>query len=364
MIEKGKISAWQMAVIMYPTITATAVLLVPAITMKHAKQDLWISPIWASFAGFLTVYITYRLHKLYPDESVIEYSERILGRIAGKVLGGVYIFFYLHITGIIIREYSDFIATFLPLTPMTVVMGSIVVVCGFAVRGGIEVLGRSAEIFVPLVVFLLTVIIILLIPELRLERMLPVMENGLWPSFMGSIAPQGWLSEFFLLSFLLPLLADRHKGQKWGMLCVFFIMLTLVIINLMTLLLFGKMAGTLTYPMMLAARRISLAEFFEHLESVVMAIWVAGAFVKISAFYYIVTLGTAQWLKLSDYRPLVFPLGYILVLLSIWIAPNIQAIKKFLGATTPVYLLSMQLAIPLVLLFIAMIRSKMQSKGN
>ncbi len=52
MIEKGKISAAQMAMMMYPTIIATAILLVPAITARHANQDMWLSPLWASLIGF------------------------------------------------------------------------------------------------------------------------------------------------------------------------------------------------------------------------------------------------------------------------------------------------------------------------
>ena len=50
---------------------------------------------------------------------------------------------------------------------------------------------------------------------------------------------------------------------------------------------------------MQVAEYINIADFFEHVESVVMAIWVVGAFIKISAFYYAAALGTAQWLNLS-----------------------------------------------------------------
>ncbi|WP_338044698.1 hypothetical protein [Paenibacillus periandrae] len=40
-----------------------------------------------------------------------------------------------------------------------------------------------------------------------------------------------------------------------------------------------------------------------------MAIWVMGTFVKITIYYYAVLLGIAQWRSLSNYRPLVFPIG-------------------------------------------------------
>jgi hypothetical protein len=84
MIEKGRISALQMAIMIYPTIMATAVLLVPAITGKFAKQDMWLSPVWASSIGFLSAYLVHQLNNRYPKQTVIQYSVKILGFIPGK----------------------------------------------------------------------------------------------------------------------------------------------------------------------------------------------------------------------------------------------------------------------------------------
>jgi hypothetical protein len=107
MLEKGKLSALQMAIIMKPTITATAVLLVPAITARHARQDLWISPIWASVAGLLAVFVACGLNKFYPKESLVEFCGRIVGRWPGKILGLVYLLFYLHLCSIIVRLRNE-----------------------------------------------------------------------------------------------------------------------------------------------------------------------------------------------------------------------------------------------------------------
>ncbi|MDB5055481.1 MAG: spore gernimation protein [Bacilli bacterium] len=361
MIEKGKISAFQMGVIMYPTILATAILLVPAITAKHAGRDLWLSPIWASLIGFLVVFVAFRLNKHYPNMSIIEYSEQILGRTLGKLLGFVYLCFYLHMTGIVIREYGDFIVgTFLDRTPITVVMGTMVLVCAFNVRGGVEVLGRTAQMFVPILIVIFVGVVILLIPDLHPQNMLPVMEHGLKPSFMGSVVPQGWFSEFILISFLLPFVTDREKGMKWGMISVLIVMLTILITNIASLFLMGELTATFTYPVMVAARFISIADFFEHLEALVMAIWVVGTFVKISMFYYVIVIGAAQWLKLSNYRPVTLPIGFLLILFSIWLAPSLQDLVHFLSTSSPFYLLTFQTVIPILLLCIAFIQKRLK----
>ena len=92
------------------------------------------------------------------------------------------------------------------------------------------------------------------------------------------------------------------KGMKYGMMTVFAVMMTLVVVNLIVLFVLGPTTSSRVYPLMQVARYISFADFFEHLESIVMAIWIVGAFVKISVFYYVAALSTAQWLNLSDYR--------------------------------------------------------------
>lgn len=354
-----------MAVIMTPTIFATALLLVPAITAKHAKQDLWLSPIWASAIGFLVVFISAMLNKFYPEKSLTQASEQILGKIAGKIVGLVYILYFLHINGIIVREYGEFVVgTFLHRTPMNVVMGSMLLVCAFAVYGGIEALGRSSQIIVPVVILLFLLMTLLLVKDLDVNNLLPVMEDGAAPSLMGAIVPSGWFSEFILVAFLLPVLKDAKKGMKWGMLSVIGVAALLVITNVTTYMLLGRLTIKDTYPVMVAIRYISIADFLEHLESIVMAIWVSGTFIKISMFYYVVTLCLAEWLGLSDYRPMVLPIGVLLLVFGNWAAPNLQTLAHFLATTGAFYMLIMQFGIPLVLFFIAWVRQKFQQKRN
>lgn len=358
MVEKGKISAFQMALIIIPTIIATAVLIVPAITSEHAERDIWISPIWASLNGFFTVFVVYQLHKCYPEKSIIQYSKYIVGRIPGKILGLVYLFFILHICGIITREYADFvIGSFLPKTPIIVVIGSMILICGFAVRGGIEVLGRASQLFVPLFLFP-PVLFFLLIPDLKIENMFPIMEHGVLPSILGSTVPQAWFSEVSLISMLLPFVTDCEKGRKWGIISVFVAMFILLYANIIGVLLFGGTVISHIYPVFTAFRYISVATFFEHLESIVITLWVLGAFIKISVFYYVLVLGTAQWLHLSDYRPIVFPLVFFVILIGVWAFSSGQEMTRFLGNISPFYIPCMMTLMPTVLLLITFIRKK------
>ncbi len=358
-MEKGRVSAFQMAVMMYPTIVATAILNVPSITGKYAKNDLWLSPILASIIGYMTVYLAYKLHQLYPKQTVIQFSEHILGRFAGKTLSFLFIFLYIQSTGQIARSYAEFIVdSFLFNTPISLIIASMVFLCALIVSGGLEGLGRAAQLFFPIFFLPQLVLIILVFPDFEFKNIFPILEEGVMPSIKGAIVPGGWFTEFFLISFLLPFVADGKKGLKHGMMTVFAVMLTLVMVNLIVLFVLGQTTASRVYPLMQVARYISIAGFFEHLESVVMAIWIVGAFVKISVFYYAAALGTAQWLNLSDYRPVVWPIGILIVEFSLWSLPNTMDLARYLEGVLPYYLLLIQTIIPLFLLVIAVVRKR------
>ncbi|MBD8004385.1 endospore germination permease [Bacillus sp. Sa1BUA2] len=362
-MERGKISALQMAMLLYPAVLATAILSMPSLTAQSAGRDMWMSPIFASITGFLAVYLAGSLHNMYPGKSVIQITEAVVGKMPGKVIGFFFFFFYLDLSGLSIRSYSDFIVTsFLFTTPQTVVISSMVLLCALCVYSGLEVMARVGQLLFPLFVLPILIAIIFLVPDLQPKNMLPVLENGWLPPLKGAIPPSGWFSEFFIIAFLLPYLSDVKKGMKYGLTVVLGVMISLVIVNFMVLFVLGESTANKLYPLMNVGR-YSRAGFFENMEAVIMAVWIVGAFVKTSLFYYICSLVIAQWLNLSDHRPVVWPLGILIVQFSFWATPSTMAISRFDFLTFPYYSATIQLLLPLLLLLIAFVRKRKKKKS-
>lgn len=354
-----QISSLQMAMLMYPTIVATAILSVPSITAGYAKQDLWLSPIIASIMGLITVFIAVKLNRIFPEHTLIEISEQIIGKIPGKILGVLFILFYLQSAGEITRAYAEFIASsFLEQTPIIIIIALMVLLCSIAVYGGLEVLGRITQLLFPLFFFPLLLLIIFLSPELDFSNMLPILENGVIPPILGSIQPSGWFTEFFIMIFLLPFLTDKKNSMKYGLLTVIAVMVTLVIVNLTVLFVLGSATSDKVYPLMNISRYISLADFFENLEAVTMAIWIVGTFVKISVFFYVVVVCTAKWFNIEEYRPIVWPIGILVIEFSEWAIPNSMTFSLYERTTFPFYAAAVQTIIPLILLCLALLKKR------
>jgi len=364
MLEKGKISAVQMSFLLYAIVIGTVIISVPATIGKHAKNDLWLSPIWASLFGMIAVGVSIGLHRMFPRLTLIQSLSRIFGRIPGKLLGLAYLVFYLILNGHGIRLYADFIVgTALPSTPILVLMATMIFVASVAVYGGIEGIGRSSQVIVPLYVLTFLIIVLLLLPDAKPNRLFPMLENGIVPSLKGAVTPQGWFAETLLLSFILPCLSDSKKAMKWGLAAVLAVMTTLVLANLIILLLYGNNVSRYVYPLLSATRYISYAEFFENVEAALVAIWVLGNFIKFSIIQYAVVLGTAQWLELADYRPLVWPIGFVMLLIGFWSLPNQMVLTQYSSTVFPYYSLLFQTILPLFILFVAFLRIRASRGG-
>ncbi|WNR46796.1 GerAB/ArcD/ProY family transporter [Paenibacillus roseipurpureus] len=361
MIEKGKISPQQMALIMHPTILSTAALIVPSITMRQAGSDMWISPILSSFVGYLTVYILYRLHTQFPSDTFVQYVPKILGKYVGLSISIMYLVAIFYSNSLTIREYGEFITgNFLNNTPMIIVVIAIISVCAYALYEGLEVIARSTQIMVPIAICIILLMVVTLIPDFHIKEMMPIFGNGLLPPILGSIVPASWYSQFFIISFLFPFLTKKDLGMKWSLFSVTVVLLTTLAINVPVLLTFGSLTTSFNYPFLVAVRYIALSDFIEHIESLLMAIWIMGIYIKISIIYYLVTIGTAQIFKLDDYRTLIIPMGFLIILGSIWVSPNFQEMNHALSTTIPFFALFMQVVVPALLLIVVMIKGRLK----
>ncbi|WP_027366145.1 GerAB/ArcD/ProY family transporter [Desulfotruncus alcoholivorax] len=365
MLKDIKISNKQAIYININMVIATGWLSAPAIIAEKAKQDAWISLLTAILLSIPIAWITSRLSSLYPGKTLIEYLEDILGLWPGKILAFFYLLWFIHITSIMFREYSEFLTdVFMPETPLVVFPVVATLVIAYAVTKGLEVLARTLEVFFPWIILSILVLFLLLIPEMDINRLLPVFETNAVDIFKGSLVPMGWMTEIFTFAMFIPFLNKPQQSLKVTIASTILVGLNFLLHVAGSLLVFGASISSMMYPVLNAARLISVSKFIQRPEPIIMAIWIAGGLIKIAVFYFVIVFGMAQWLRLKDYRPLVLPVGVILIALSVIVANNTIDISIFLAHVWPFYsLLLFQFGIPVMLLMIALIKRKILPKS-
>ncbi|MDH7479641.1 MAG: endospore germination permease [Syntrophomonadaceae bacterium] len=361
MLEPGKIDSRQAAMLMVSLVLPTAIFTVPGITVKTARQDAWVSILAATLAGLLIALLVANLSLRFPGKTLFEYAEEILGKAPGKAVGLLYLWWFLHTNSIIISEFSSFLCTaILPKTPFIVLHVVTIFVVAYLVRSGLEVLSRFNQIFLPLVLGLLVVVFILAATEMKAVRLLPVLDARPAEILKGAAVPLSLLGEIVAFAMIAPYLNRPRAACRVAALATLFTGFFMLLTTLVAIAVFGPHAtGKMIFSTYNSVRVISIANFLERLETVVVMAWVFGGFAKIGIFYYAAVLGSAQWLGLSDYRPLVAPVGVILVALAVISCRNVVEMVDFIAVTWPPYSLSIfELGMPLALLTVALLRGK------
>lgn len=363
MLERGKISLAQTVYLLVILVSATAVIFLPAITAQAAGRDAWMSPLLATLPGIYLALVLTAIGARLPGRTLIEYLQDILGAWPGRVVGVLYILFFLHTNGMIIREFGELMsAMVMPRTPQIVFHALLLFLCAWAVRGGLEVLARTSEIIFPLVLFLFTAAVLLTAKDMKFFNLLPLLENGIKPVILASLDPVGWRGEIILLGMFLPYLAKPREGGRGGILAVIIIGLILAADSIANTAVFGPAVARMTFPTFSLVRQVSVGNFLERIDSVLVAIWVMGMYGKIALFYYATALGTAQLAKLGDYRPVVTPLGVILAALSVGAAENSMEVVDYIVKGFPPLAYIFEYILPTLALAVAAARGIKREK--
>jgi spore germination protein KB len=130
----------------------------------------------------------------------------------------------------------------------------------------------------------------------------------------------------------------------------------MVVVNICVLFVLGDLTPGINYSVLYVSRYIRISDFFEHLEAVVVMVWIMGAFIKLSVFYYVFVIGFANWAGLPNYRPYVFPIGLLIYFFGYWVAESMQELGAFIATSGTFYILTGYLGIPTLLLCVLQLR--------
>jgi spore germination protein KB len=364
-LESSKISSRQAVFLMVTMIFATVILSVPAITVKHARQDAWISVGLATVAGLLIARLVTTLGLRFPERTLFEYPAEILGRWPGKLVGFFYIIWFLHINAGVIREYGEFLVTaFRPATPLIVFSLVAVAIAAYTVRNGLEVFTRANEIFFPLIMGLIVITSIFASGETDIQRLLPVVDVDAVSILKGAMVPLAWFGEIVTIALVIPYLNRPRESHRAAVTAVLIsgVVFMLVVANAIGI--FGPdLIEAMVFPGLNKYRIVNLANFLGRFEALAMTAWVTAGFVKISIFYWATLLGVSQVLELKDYRPLVLPVGGVLMAMSMLDHPSALHLQHFEAQVFPFFALTFEVAIPLLLLIAALVRGKGERLG-
>ena len=354
-----KISVLQFSFLLMTIVLATADVFLPAFVTREAGRDSWISVIIGTIISIIIVNVFLNMALKYPDKMFVDYSCDILGKPLGKLAGGVFLYYIFIITCIATRSLGEiFLIAFNPKTPIAIFIVTVILLVAYAVGKGVETISRMNEILLPLGLLILISITVLNFKELNFNYFLPILYDGIVPPLRGSILIQAWIIETIVILQLIPFVNDKKKIRSS-------VTASLVIIGaglqmgVLIIALFGSATKSFILPALEFVRYANFGENFRGIDITIMSVWIGGAFVKISVFFFIFILGLARFLNIKSYKDLIIPGGVLLITYSMVFSRNIMEEMYFISFIKPFYSLCVVFLMPLLLLFISTLKKKL-----
>ncbi|UQZ85102.1 Spore germination protein YndE [Paenibacillus konkukensis] len=359
MSRSGAISIRAFTVLVIFFMVGTSILIAPAGLAADAKQDAWLACIaGVLFNAFVVLLYGYLGRKL-GSLTLVEYCRKTLGTWAGGAVALGFVGFFYLLAALMVGDMGYFLTTqTIPETPIEIVQILFALALIGAVRAGLGVFTRAAEIFFPWMIILFLILIIPVIPKFELSGFTPMLEYGVKPVMKGAFKFYG-LQEMVVLLMIYPYVVhERGRGRAF-----FFGVLIggcfLIVTTVGSIAVLGpSLTANQLFPAYTLAKNINIGQFLQRVEGMMIFIWVLSIFLKISITLHASVLGFGQLLGFKDYRPLTVPLAFGLIVLSLMCYPNTLFIQEFLAKNWSPFNLIFTLFLPLLLLAVSWLRRK------
>ncbi|MED1467250.1 endospore germination permease [Bacillus salipaludis] len=363
MVTNLKISVRQFRILVILFSIGTTIFVMPGSLAQEVKQDAWIAAIIGTAIGFLTVALYIAIGRMFPTMTLVEIIEKLLGKWLGKAISLMFVIFSFINSADLLYYAGTFLTTqIIPDTPHVSIHILFACILIMGVRLGLETLARSAELLFPLFMFLFVLLVVALIltPDLwEFENIQPILKTGIKPMIRAVF--------LFISIFSLPLIVllmifpisvnQQKKAEKNFYIALFIAGVCLIILTILTILVLGpENSSRQMFPSYSLARRINVGDFLQRIEAILAIMWLITIFFKMTIYFYASIIGFVQILNIKDYRLFTLPLGMILVVMSLFLYPNVTRYAAFGNYIWPLYASTYGLVLPLLLLTVNAIR--------
>ncbi|WP_449539052.1 GerAB/ArcD/ProY family transporter [Ferdinandcohnia sp. Marseille-Q9671] len=365
-MKKENISGIQLFYLMTGFVLGTALILGVG---GEVKQDAWLYTVVGVGSGLILMAIYSRLSTYYQGDTLVEMLPKIIGKSLSYPIIVLYLAHFTYSAARACRELGDLIgSTILTETPTIVIIGSFMVLTVYCLAGGLETLGRMSEIVFPIYFFSLILIWILLltVEQFNMGNLTPILGQGVLPFLKKSIPnsinfPFG---ETIVIMMFFPFLANKKNVRKIGMFSVLLGGSLLALNSVMVISVIGpEIFNVNIFNFLAAVQMVSVADFLERFDAIVILMMVAGVFFKVGAFTLAATIGITQLCNVKQTRTIVLALATVITPLSLISATSyIEHLEIGFKYFIPYVHTLLQIIIPFLLLCIAIIRKKLEKK--
>ncbi|MCP1424629.1 spore gernimation protein [Paenibacillus sp. BGI2013] len=329
MLEQGRLGTRQLTTLIFMMVVGDMMLIYPSVITSYAKQDSWICAFIGVPLGMALMAMFLKLCSMHPEKNLVQMARSILGFWPGTFFSCLYLFFFIIGASTHTREVGDFMTTqIFPYTPLRIIILMFVIVIAWGVSHGLEAMGRSSELLMPVVIVFIVVLAVCLLPQIDIRNLKPVSDTGVVSISQGILVSIIYpIGEVVPIMMILPYVAKQAHRTRDVIIAAglgSLVLATLVTISLLVLGAFLTQHNI--YASFILSQKISIGNFFERIEAIMASSWLISTYFKAMIYLYAFIVGCAELFKLKQYQILVLPASLLIFGLANLISPSITFI--------------------------------------
>lgn len=310
----------------------------------------------------MAVYVS--IIRLNPSKTLFDVLRECFGKYLGSLLIISYIWYFIYNGSLVVREFGDYaLTTKYSETPILFICALLVFMAAYAIKNGLEVIGRIFGILVFFFVLFIITITILLLPHIDPGNLLPFLEHGFKPVLKAGFNTIAFpFGELVLLLVISSVGNQNANFKKIGFSAVAvggFIILITLFRDIMVL--GPALLESITYP---AQDSTLIIRRPVDVSPLIASSLLIGSGAETTTYLYACTLGVTQLFNLDDYKPFVLPMGVLMTVLAIWNFTNVYEFFDWVGEIYPYYAMPFQTIIPVIILIILLVKEKSKIKNG
>ena len=350
-----KLSTLQFCAIEYFLILANNVGLTTYILFHYAKQDGLLSIILGSIIGIIPLLTYLKIMNTKPELNIFEKIEEKF-KTTGKILNIILVIAVAFFTATNYNNLIDFISSqYLSKTPQIIIALSFLPAIIYILTKGTTVIGRTVFILLIISATLVFLTIIGLIWQIKIDNILPILENGIkQPIICSFIYVIYNITPLFLLT-IIPKneILDKEKFNKRVIITYIIANIIIFIIFFLTLSVLGtNLANLYQYPEYDVLKKVSLIGFIERTESTISLRWTFYVFAVTIMGILFITKYLKFTFKIKNdktNKKITIIISLIIVLWGKFIFQESSKFNKFTYTKLPLLIAIILILIPLLI---------------
>ncbi len=360
MRNNDTISPYQLAMIIIMTVISVGVFSIASDVAEAAGTDAWIMILMAGIVNIVAAVIIVRLNARFPNKTFAEYTQELIGTIPAKLVLLLFIGYLTSVMAYELRAFTEVIKMFLLFrTPTEIIILSLLLVCTYIVRGGVECIGRINELIFPLLFIPFFLILLPGFNLLHFDNLLPLFQDIPKKLLMALPLTAYNFGGIEIALFYIGFMREPKKAYKPLILAISFITLFFAMITVLCIGAFGvNYVPELIWPLVNYVRAINLPGLFiERLDGIILSLWIMTVFTTLVTLYFVVSYSLSKVFNTREQKQYVLPLVVVIYYLSLQPDSLAQLLKwgdLLFPYATPFFLY----IAPLLFLVIAILRKK------